>query len=135
LLSLSRKKIGYITILVKNYDEAIQFYKEKIGFELLTDNSFGNGMRWVTLAPSGSNETSIVLVEADTSEKTERLGSQAAQHVFLVINTDDCRRDYEEMKSRGVHFLGEPKDVPWGVEVVFEDLYGNRFDLVQHNGF
>jgi len=127
------KKIGYITILVKNYDEAIKFYIEKLGFELLADNSFGNGKRWVTVAPCSSNETAIVLVEANLSEKVDRLGSQVANHVFLVIHTDDCRRDYEEMKSRGVHFFGEPNDVPWGVEVVFEDLYGNRFDLVQHN--
>jgi catechol 2,3-dioxygenase-like lactoylglutathione lyase family enzyme len=129
------KKIGFVTILVKDYDEAIKFYKEKLGFVLLADNSFGNGMRWVNVAPSSNNETSIVLVEADTIEKMERLGSQAANHVFLVIHTDDCRSDYEEMKARGVHFFGEPGDVPWGVEVVFEDLYGNRFDLVQHNGF
>lgn len=121
--------------MVNNYDEAIQFYKEKMGFALLADNSFGNGMRWVSMAPSAVNETAIVLVEADTDEKKERTGSQAANHVFLVIHTDDCRRDYEAMKARGVHFYGEPRDVPWGVEVVFEDLYGNRFDLVQHNGF
>ncbi|MCQ6560679.1 VOC family protein [Paenibacillus mendelii] len=129
------RKIGYVTILVKDYDEAIAFYKDILGFEILADNAFGNGMRWVAIAPSANNETSIVLVKADTSDKLARLGSQAANHVFLVIHTDDCRRDYEEMKARGVHFFGEPSDVPWGVEVVFEDLYGNRFDLVQHNGF
>jgi catechol 2,3-dioxygenase-like lactoylglutathione lyase family enzyme len=129
------KKIGYITILVKNYDEAIKFYTEKLGFELLADNAFGNGMRWVAVAPSSINETSIVFVEADSIEKLERLGSQVANHVFLVIHTDDCHRDYELMKSKGVHFFGEPKSVPWGIDVVFEDLYGNRFDLVQHNGF
>lgn len=86
------------------------------------------------IAHSSNNETSIVLVKADTAEKMERLGIQAANHVFLVINTDDCRRDYEQIKARGVHFFGEPSDVPWEVEVVFEDLYSNRFDLVQHNG-
>jgi catechol 2,3-dioxygenase-like lactoylglutathione lyase family enzyme len=129
------KKIGYVTILVKNYDEAINFYTEKLGFELLADNEFGNGMRWVAVAPSSTNETSIVFVEADSPEKLERLGSQVANHVFLVIHTDDCHRDYELMKSKGVHFFGEPKSVPWGIDVVFEDLYGNRFDLVQHNGF
>ncbi|UVI33080.1 VOC family protein [Paenibacillus spongiae] len=129
------RKIGFVTILVKDYDEAIQFYTEKLGFELLADNAFGHGMRWVAVAPSASNETAIVFVQADTSEKVARLGSQAANHVFLVIHTDDCRRDYDAMKARGVHFFGEPSDVPWGVEVVFEDLYGNRFDLVQHNGF
>lgn len=129
------RKITHVTVIVKNYDEAIQFYTEKLGFELVTDNSFGQGMRWVTVAPSRDNETAIVLVEADSKDKVERLGSQAANHVFLVIHTDDCRRDYEEMKARGVHFLSEPNEVPWGIEVVFEDLYGNRFDMVEHNGF
>lgn len=129
------KKIAFITILVKNYDDAIRFYKEKLGFELLANNDFGNGKRWVAVAPSNNNETSIVLVETDSDEKLNRLGSQVANHVLLVIHTDDCHRDYEQMKAKGVHFIGEPKSVPWGIEVVFEDLYGNRFDLVQHNGF
>lgn len=129
------RKIGFVTILVKDYDEAIQFYREKLGFEVLADNQFGHGMRWVSVAPSRDNETALVMVAADTDEKLDRLGSQVANHVFLVIHTDDCRRDYEAMRARGVHFFGEPRDVPWGVEVVFEDLYGNRFDLVQHNGF
>ncbi|MBB6734219.1 VOC family protein [Cohnella zeiphila] len=128
-------KLGHVTVLVNDYDEAISFYTEKLGFALLADNTFGPGMRWVALAPAGGNETAIVLVAADTPEKRERVGSQAANHVFLVVHTDDCRRDYEAMKERGVRFFGEPRDVPWGVEVVFEDLYGNRFDLVQHNGF
>jgi catechol 2,3-dioxygenase-like lactoylglutathione lyase family enzyme len=128
------RKIGYVTILVKDYDEAIKFYTESLGFELLADDAFGNGMRFVKVAPSRGNETAIVFVEADSSEKLERLGSQVANHVFLVIHTDDCRRDYEQMKAKGVHFFGEPELVPWGVEVVFKDLYGNRFDLVQHNG-
>lgn len=129
------KKIGHVTILVKNYDEAIDFYTQKAGFILLTDNNFGNGMRWVTVAPSKDSETAIVFVEADTAEKEARLGTQAANHVFMVVHTDDCYRDYEKMKSNGVNFFGEPKEVPWGIEVVFEDLYGNRLDLVQHNGF
>jgi len=129
------KKLGHVTILVKNYDEAIDFYTKKAGFALITDNAFGNGMRWVTVAPSKDSETAIVFVEADTADKVARVGTQAADHVFLVIQTDDCYRDYEKMKSNGVHFLSEPKEVPWGVEVVFEDLYGNRLDLLQHNGF
>ncbi|WP_245552928.1 VOC family protein [Brevibacillus massiliensis] len=128
------RKFGHVTILVKDYDEAIRFYTECLGFVLLTDNSFGNGMRWVTVAPSQNNETAIVFVKADTAEKLERVGSQAANHVLLVLQTDDCLRDYRMMKAKGVHFFGEPKTVPWGVEVVFEDLYGNRFDLLQYNG-
>lgn len=130
-----KRKIGHVTILVKDYDEAIDFYVNKAGFILLADNAFGNGMRWVSVAPSKDSETAIVFVEADTAEKVARLGTQAANHVFLVIQTDDCYRDYEKMKSNGVNFFGEPKEVPWGIEVVFEDLYGNRLDLVQHNGF
>lgn len=128
------KKLSHITVLVADYDEAVSFYTDKLGFELVADNAFGNGMRWVAVAPSGSNETSVVFVKADTPEKRARLGSQAADHVFLVIQTDDCKRDYEAMSAKGVRFLGEPREVPWGVEVVFEDLYGNRYDLVQHNG-
>jgi len=130
-----KRTIGHVTILVKNYDEAIAFYKDKAGFELLADNQFGNGMRWVSLAPSKASEAAIVLVGADTEEKRARVGNQVANHVNIVIRTDDCRRDYETMKAAGVRFFGEPQEVPWGIEVVFEDLYGNRFDLLQHNGF
>ncbi|OZB98846.1 VOC family protein [Paenibacillus sp. XY044] len=130
-----QKKLGHVTLLVKNYDEAIEFYTEKAGFVLLTDNDFGNGMRWVTVAPSKDAQTAIVFVVADTEAKLDRVGTQAANHVFLVVQTDDFYRDYEQMKSNGVHFFSEPKEVPWGIEAVFEDLYGNRHDLVQHNGF
>ncbi|MED2971856.1 VOC family protein [Fictibacillus sp. B-59209] len=129
-----KKKIGHITILVKDFDEAVAFYTNQLGFELLTNVAFGNGHRWVTVAPSKESETAIVFVKGDTPDKAERIGSQASNHVFLVIQTEDCLRDYEEMKKKGVSFLGEPKEVPWGIEVVFEDLYGNRFDLLQHNG-
>jgi catechol 2,3-dioxygenase-like lactoylglutathione lyase family enzyme len=125
------RKIGHITILVNDYDEAIDFYTNTLGFTLITDNSFGEGMRWVTVAPSKQNETAIVFVKADTDEKKQLVGSQAAQRVFLVIETDDFFRDYSLMKEQGVTFLGEPNEMPWGIEVVFEDLYGNRFDLLQ----
>lgn len=128
-------KIGHITLLVRDYDEATEFYVKKLGFALIADNAFGPGMRWVAVAPSKDAETAIVFVRADTPEKEARVGTQASDHVFLVVQTDDCRRDYEAMKSRGVEFFGEPQDVPWGVEVVFRDLYGNRLDLVQPNGF
>jgi predicted enzyme related to lactoylglutathione lyase len=128
-------KIGHITILVRDFDEAIAFYTESMGFEMLTDNEFGSDFRWVTVAPSKGSETAIVFVKADTEEKIQRVGSQVANHVLLVVETDDCRGDYEKMKAKGVKFFGEPKDMPWGIEVVFEDLYGNRYDLLQHNGF
>lgn len=129
------KKIGHISLLVRDYDEAIDFYVGKLGFELVADNAFGPDMRWVAVAPSKNAETAIVFVQADTPDKEARVGAQASNHVFLVVHTDDCRRDHEAMKSRGVVFFGEPQQVPWGVEVVFEDLYGNRLDLVEHNGY
>lgn len=125
------RKIGHVTILVNDYDEAIDYYTNTLGFAVLTDNTFGEGMRWVTVAPSKNHETAIVFVEADTEEKKERVGTQAAGHVFLVIETADFIRDYSSMKEKGVTFLSEPKEMPWGLEVVFEDLYGNRFDLLQ----
>ncbi|XID93717.1 VOC family protein [Paenibacillaceae bacterium WGS1546] len=130
-----KKTIGHVTILVGDYDEAIAFYTGKAGFTLLADNAFGDGMRWVSLAPSAASEAAIVLVKADTEEKRARIGNQFADHVGIVVQTDDFRRDYEAMKAAGVKFMSEPMEVPWGIEAVFEDLYGNRFDLLQHNGF
>ncbi|MEC0135366.1 VOC family protein [Paenibacillus macerans] len=98
------KKIGHVTLLVKNYDEAIEFYTKKAGFVLLTDNAFGGGMRWVTVAPAQDAGTAIVFVEADTADKVDRVGSQAAGHVFLTVQTEDCYRDYEHMKANGSNF-------------------------------
>ena len=125
------RKIGHVSILVNDYDEAIDFYVNKAGFDLLTDNDFGDGMRWVTVAPSKENDAAIVFVKADTEIKRARVGSQAGEHVFLVVETDDCLRDYKRMKEKGVSFVSEPKHVSWGIEAVFEDLYGNQLDLLQ----
>lgn len=128
------RKLGHVTLLVNDYDEAIDFYVNKAGFALLADNSFGEDMRWVAVAPSKESECAIVFVKADTEQKRQSIGSQAGEHVFLVVETDDCLRDYEQMKEKGVRFADEPKHMPWGIEVVFEDVYGNRLDLLQPNG-
>lgn len=125
------RKFGFVTILVKNYDEALEFYTNKLGFIKKSDQSFGNGLRWLTVAPSDQSDIEIVFVEADTPEKRERIGSQVADHVFLTLETDDCYRDYKQMEEKGVHFHGEPVEQFYGTEVVFRDLYGNRFDLIQ----
>lgn len=123
------RKMGYITILVEDLDEAIKFYTEKLGFELTADSQFGD-FRWVTVALSSQPDIGIVFVKADTENKRNRLGSQVADHVFITLETDDVDRDYKTMKEKGVVFYGEPQDKPYGREVVFEDLYGNRFDLI-----
>lgn len=128
-------KIGTITLLVKNYDEAIKYYTDILGFKLKSDNEFGNGQRWVTVAPPKQNELEIVFVEANTKTMLERVGNQAAEHVFLVLETDNCIDDFNKLKSKGVCFHGEPKEMPWGTEVVFEDLYGNLYDLLQVETF
>lgn len=123
------RKMGFVTILVEDYDAAIAFYRDKLGFQLTSDNQFGD-YRWVTVALSSQPDIGIVFVKADTEEKHSRVGSQVANHVIITLETDDVDRDYHIMKDKGVPFYGEPQDMPYGREVVFEDLYGNRFDLI-----
>ncbi|HXX88252.1 MAG TPA: VOC family protein [Candidatus Acidoferrum sp.] len=125
------KKIGHITILVKNQDDACRFYTEKLGFIKRDDTFFGKNMRWVTVSPKGQKNLQLTFVNADSIEKLAALGKQAGDHVLLTIETDDCLKDYKNMKSRGVKFYGKPEQRPYGTEVVFEDLYGNLFDLIQ----
>ncbi len=125
------KKLGHLTILVKDYNEALEFYVGKLGFIKKSDNSFGDDMRWITVAPPDQESFEIVFVKADTEEKLKIVGKQGADHVFLTLQTDDCWRDYKEMKEKGVHFTGEPIDQFYGTEVMFKDLYGNLFDLIQ----
>ncbi len=124
-------KIRHITLLVKDFDEALKFYVEKLGFQKRQDKIVWEDMRWVTVSPKDQPELELTFVLADTEDKQKALGEQAGDHVFLTLQTDDCRRDHQEMKAKGVKFYGEPKEQAWGIEVVFEDLYGNLFDLVQ----
>lgn len=126
-----KKRLGHITILVDDYENAVNFYVGKLGFAKIMDNPMGQNLRWISVAPDMENETKLVFVLADTPEKMSRLGSQVANHVLLVIETDDCLRDYNTLKEKGVGFFGEPKQMPWGIEVVFADPYGNRLDLLQ----
>lgn len=125
------KRIGHVTILVKDQDEAAEFYTEKLGFARHEDTFFGEGIRWVTVSPKGQRNLELTFVNADSEEKLRSLGRQAGDHVFLTMETDNCKRDYENMRARGVRFYGKPEERPYGTEVVFEDLYGNLFDLIQ----
>jgi len=124
-------KIGHVTLLVKDFDEALRFYVEKLGFEKKQDAKFWGDMRWVTVSPKDQPDLELTFVLADTEEKQKVLGKQAGDHVFMTLNTDDCKRDYQAMAAKGVKFYGEPTEQAWGIEVVFEDLYGNLYDLVQ----
>ncbi len=125
------KKIGHITILVKNQNDALKFYTEKLGFKKCQDRMIDEGMHWVTVAPKNQPDLEITFVKADSKEKMQALGKQAGDHVFLTVETDNCLKDYKTMKANGVKFMGDPTIQPYGTEVVFEDLYGNLLDLIQ----
>ncbi|MBD1210860.1 MAG: VOC family protein [Ignavibacteria bacterium] len=124
------QNIAALTLLVRDYDEAIAYYTEKLGFVLLEDTPLGAGKRWVRVAPKGS-ETALLLAQASTEEQKAHIGNQTGGRVFLFLHTDDCWRDYNAYKARGVAFREVPREEEYGTVVVFEDLYGNAWDLVQ----
>jgi predicted enzyme related to lactoylglutathione lyase len=123
--------LSHVTLLVDDHDEALDFYTGTLGFETRADDEMGDGDRWVTIAPADTDGPELALVEADTDAKRERVGSQAGDHVLFVLTTDDCHGTYERLTAAGVTFHGEPESVPWGVEVTFEDCYGNVLDLLE----
>jgi catechol 2,3-dioxygenase-like lactoylglutathione lyase family enzyme len=123
--------IGYIALLVRDYDEAISYFVEKLGFTVAEDTDLGGGKRWVLVAPPGSVETRLVLAKAVSADELARVGNQAGGRVFLFLHTDDFRRDHQAYRSRGVLFREEPRQEPYGIVAVFEDLYGNRWDLIE----
>lgn len=126
-----RQHIGAIALVVDDYDEAIGFYTGKLDFELIEDTPLGPGKRWVMLAPPGSAETRLLLAKAADPAQSARIGDQTGGRVFLFLHTDDFWRDYRKMQSRGVGFCEAPREEPYGTVVVFKDLYGNKWDLVE----
>ena len=127
------QKIANVSLIVRDYDEAIAFFTKVLRFELVEDTALGGGKRWVRVAPPGSQEPCLLLARAATPEQESRIGNQTGGRVFLFLKTDDLARDYHEMKARGVKFHGEPRQESYGKVVVFEDLYGNKFDLIQRH--
>jgi len=126
-------RIDHITLLVKDQDEAANFYIQKLGFKKQEDTVFWGDMRWVTVPPPDQPDLELTLVKADTKDKLKAVGKQAGDRVFLTLETDNCQRDYLALKVKGVKFYGEPTKQPYGIEVVFEDLYGNLIDLIQRS--
>lgn len=124
-------KAAQISIFVKDQEEAKAFYTDKLGFVICDDMEFSPGWSYLTVSPSKNNETKLELVTADTPESIALIGKQAANHILVMFESDDIEKDYREMKARGVRFHGEPKTVPGGIGVGFEDLYGNQLDLYQ----
>ncbi len=124
--------IAHITLVVRDYDEAIEFYTRKLHFTLVEDTyQPEQDKRWVVVAPPGSSETTLLLARAATPEQAKFIGNQAGGRVFLFLQTDDFWRDYHEMVSLGIRFVREPKEESYGTVAVFEDLYGNLWDLIQ----
>ncbi len=125
------QKIGYITLLVRDYEEAIEFYTEKLRFNLLEDTAMGGVKRWVLVAPPGSEQSCLLLAKASSPAQETCISRQTGGRVFLFLHTDDFWRDYHDMKARGVLFHQEPREEAYGTVVVFEDLYGNKWDLLE----
>lgn len=123
------QRIGLVSLVVKEYDEAIDFYTQQLGFKLI-EATQQEGKRWVVVAPS-SGGTSLLLARATTQEQLHAIGNQTGGRVFLFLYTDDFARDYQTMVSKGVQFLEEPREETYGTLAVFQDLYGNKWDLLQ----
>lgn len=124
--------IVHIALVVRDYDEALDFYQKKLDFELIEDTyQPEQDKRWVVVAPPGGRGTTLLLARASNPQQAAFIGDQAGGRVFLFLNTDDFWRDYERYKSRGVTFVREPKEADYGMVAVFQDLYGNRWDLIQ----
>ncbi|NNN85682.1 VOC family protein [Vibrio sp. A8-1] len=126
-----QQQIGNIALVVENYDDAIDFYTKKLQFTLVEDTDLGGGKRWVQVSPPNSNGTNLLLAQASTDEQTQFIGNQTGGRVFLFLQTNDFWRDYERMKANGVVFNESPRIEEYGTVVVFQDLYGNKWDLLQ----
>jgi lactoylglutathione lyase len=128
---VSRCRLGCVTFLVREYDEAIAYFRFALGFRVLDDTPLENGKRWVVVSPPESVSMRLLLARAATPEQVARVGHQGGGRVFLFLYTDDCRRDYETMKASGVTFMEEPRQETYGTVAVFQDLYGNKWDLLE----
>jgi catechol 2,3-dioxygenase-like lactoylglutathione lyase family enzyme len=127
------RSITSLALVVRDYDEAIAFFTQALRFQLLEDTPMGNGKRWVVVAPDPPAGASLLLARAVTPEQEAHIGDQTGGRVFLFLHTDDFWGDYAHMQAHGVRFTEQPRQEPYGTVVVFLDLYGNKWDLVQPN--
>ena len=126
-----RQKIAHIALLVKDYDDAIAFYTQKLNFRLIEDTPLSEEKRWVIVAPPGANECSLLLAKAADEEQLRHVGNQTGGRVFLFLHTDNFWRDYHTMVEKSIRFVRTPKEEEYGTVAVFEDLYGNLWDLIE----
>lgn len=128
-----KQRIAHIALVVNDYDEAIDFYTKKLDFVLLEDSKIDEKKRWVMVAPPGATECSLLLAKAANAEQRQSIGNQTGGRVFLFLFTDDFERDYTKMVKREIKFVRPPQDFDYGKVAVFEDLYGNLWDLIEPN--
>ena len=126
-----KQHIAHIALVVKDYDEAIAFYTQKLNFRLLEDTQLTPEKRWVRVAPPGAEECCLLLARAANEKQEQSIGNQTGGRVFLFLYTDDFWRDYHQMVERGIHFVREPNVEPHGTVAVFADLYGNLWDFIE----
>ena len=126
-----KQSVIHVSLLVRDYDEAIAFYREKLKFELIEDTVLSESKRWVLIAPPGNSTMTLVLAKAQTAEEISQIGMQAGGRVFLFLSTDNFQRDYQQMQSDGVEFVRKPETFDYGTVAVFADLYGNLWDLLE----
>ena len=126
-----KQQIAYIALLVNDYQEAIKFYTEKLHFNLVENTYLSESKRWVLVAPPGSAECCLLLAKASSKEEVERIGDQSGGRVFLFLHTDNLKRDYQNLTDQGITIVREPKVESYGTVVVFKDLYGNLWDLIE----
>jgi catechol 2,3-dioxygenase-like lactoylglutathione lyase family enzyme len=126
------QSIGLTALLVRDYDEALNYYVGRLGFEVVEDTYVpAQDKRWVVIAPARSSGSALVLARAVNAEQASRIGNQTGGRIFLFLYTDDFWRDYTAYKAKGVVFMRDPKEETYGTVAVFQDLYGNRWDLLQ----
>ena len=126
-----KQKIIYISVIVRDYDEAIEYYTKKLNFNLIEDTKLSDTKQWVVVSPPGSKETSILLSKASTPEQKKYIGNQSGGRVFIFLHTDNFFEDYNRLRKNGIKFLEMPREEKYGTVAVFEDIYGNKWDLIQ----
>lgn len=126
-----KQRIAHIALVVKDYNEAIEFYTKKLDFMLLEDTKLDENKRWVIISPPGSKECSLLLAKAANEEQSKSIGNQTGGRVFLFLFTDDFWRDYNKMLYRKIIFVRPPAELEYGTVAVFQDLYGNLWDLIE----
>jgi len=129
-----KQTIATVALVVRDYDEAIAFYRGKLGFELVADTDMGGGKRWVVVSPPGGNGARLLLAQASGNEQLAAVGNQTGGRVAFFLETDDFARDFKAFTAAGVRFLEAPRHEAYGSVAVFEDLYGTRWDLIEPKG-